>query len=107
MIKDLIYTRVLSDDSSFQLVRTNPKLTGNVKLTINEDGKMWLDSINANLELAKDDYSRFPIDPDHSLAANIYRFFKNGETPNEIIFGLSEKVDTSKTSKDLKDQFDF
>ena len=107
MIKDLVYTRVLSDDSSFQLVRTNPKLTGNVKLTINEAGKMWLDSINANLELAKDDYSRFPIDPDHSLAANIYRFFKNGETPNEIIFGLSEKVDTSKTSKDLKDQFDF
>jgi hypothetical protein len=107
MIKDLVYTRVLSDDSSFQLVRTNPKLTGNLKITINETGEMWLDSINANLELAKDDYSRFPIDPDHSLAANIYRFFKNGETPNEIIFGLSEKVDTSKTSKDLKDQFDF
>ena len=107
MAKDLIYTKQLSADSSFQLVRTNPKLTGNVKITINEAGDMWLDSIKANLELAKDDYSRFPIDTTQSLAGNMYKFFKNGETPNEIIFGLTEKVETTKTSKDFKDQYDF
>ena len=107
MAKDLLYTKPLSADSSFQLVRTNPKLTGNVKITINEAGDMWLDSIKANLELAKDDYSRFPIDTTQSLAGNMHKFFKNGETPNEIIFGLTEKVDTTKTSKDFKDQYDF
>ena len=107
MAIDISYTKVLSEDSSFQLVRTNPKLTGNLKLTVNESGEMWLDSINANLELAKDEYSRYPIDTAISLPANIHRFFKNGETPNEIIFGLSEKVDVYKTSKDYKDQYDF
>jgi hypothetical protein len=107
MATDLQYTKTLSPESSFQLVRTNPKLTGNIKLTLNEAGDMWLDSIKANLELAKDDYSRFPIDITQSLAANVYQFFKNGETPNEIIFGLTEGVDATKTSKDYKDQYDF
>lgn len=107
MTREIQYTKVLTDDSSFQLVRTNPKLTGNVKLTINEAGDMWLNSIKANLELAKDDYSRFPIDVTQSLPANVYQFFKNGETPKEIIFALTESIDLTKTSKDFKDQFDF
>lgn len=107
MTREIQYTKVLTDSSSFQLVRTNPKLTGNVKLTINESGEMWLNSIKANLELAKDDYSRFTIDQTQSLPANIHQFFKNGETPNEIIFSLTESIDLTKTSKDFKDQFNF
>lgn len=107
MAKELQYTKVLSEDSSFQLVRTNPKLTGNVKLTTNGTGDLWLNAIPANLELAKDDYSKFPIDVSHSLAANIKQFFKGGLTPNEIIFDSTETVDLTKTSKDYKDQFDF
>ena len=67
------YTKILSEDSSFQLVRTNPKLTGNIKLTVNDSGNIWLNSIPVNLELAKDDYSRFPIDITHSLSSNIYQ----------------------------------
>jgi hypothetical protein len=107
MTTELEYIKVLSEDSSFQLIRTNPKLTGNLKITVNEQDGIWLNSIPANLELAKDDFSRFPVDTTHSLSSNIYQFFKGGETPNEIIFQLTEEVDTTKTSKDYKDQFDF
>jgi len=107
MARELEYTKVLSDESSFQLVRTNPKLTGNIKLTVNESDMIWLNAIPANLELAKDDFSKFPVDTTHSLPSNIYQFFKRGETPNEIIFQLTEEVDTTKTSKSYKDQFDF
>lgn len=107
MSKTLIYDKVLSQNSSFQLVRTNPKLTGNVKISINSSGEMWLNSIQATPELAKDEYSRFAIDISQSLPSNIYRFFKNGETPNEIIFSLSESIDLDRTSKDYKDQYDF
>lgn len=107
MAKNLIYNKLIDDESSFQLVRTNPKLTGNVKLTINESGDMWLNSIDANDELAKDQYKRFAIDPSVSLPVNIYRFFNNGQTPNEIVFDLNEKIDLTKTSTDYKDQFNF
>lgn len=107
MAKDILYTKILDDEASFQLIRTNPKLTGNVKLTVNQNGDMWLNSIDANDELAKDQYKRVAIDPNKSLPSNLFKFFNNGQTPNEIVFALNEKVDTSKTSKDFKDQFDF
>ena len=100
-------TKILTEDSSFQLIRTNPKLTGNVKMMINEAGEMWLESIKVNPELSKDIYSKVSIDTNQSHPANIFRFFNGGQTPNEIIFDLSENVDLTKTSKDFKDQYDF
>ena len=106
-MKNLEYTRVLTSNASFQLVRTNPKLTGNLKLTVNEAGDLWLNAIKANVELSKDDYSRFPVDTEQSLASNIFRFFKNGTTPNEIIFSLPREADLTRTSADFKDQYDF
>jgi len=105
--RDINYVKLLTEDSSFQLVRTNPKLTGNVKIAINDSGYMWLESIKANPELSKDLYSKVPIDVTQSHPANILRFFNNGSTPNEIIFDLNEQVDSTKTSKNFKDQYDF
>jgi hypothetical protein len=105
--RDISYAKLLTEDNSFQLVRTNPKLTGNVKITINDAGEMWLESIKVNPELSKDLYSKVTIDPKQSHAANLFRFFNSGSTPNEIIFDLSEQVDSTKTSKDFKDQYDF
>lgn len=107
MKETIPYTKVLSSNSSFQLVRTNPKLTGNLKITVDENDKMWLDAIAANSELAKDDYVKVPIDTSVSLVANVYRFFKNGQTPGELVFSLTERADSTKTSKDFKDQYDF
>ena len=106
-MRELQYTKVLKNDSSFQLVRTNPKLTGNVKIAVNEKGDMYLNAIKANLELSNDDYTKFPVDPNRSHAANLFYFFKGGTTPNEIIFDLNEQIDLYKTSKNFKDQYDF
>lgn len=107
MAKDINFTQILSDEASFQLVRTNPKLTGNVKFTVDANDNMWLNSIDANEELSKSIYKRVPIDPSISLPGNVYKFFSNGETPSEIVFDLNESFDSTKTSSDFKDQFDF
>ena len=101
------YTQILEDRSSFQLVRTNPKLTGNVKFTVNGNDKMWLNSINANPELSKELYKKVAIDPTTSLPGNIFKFFNNGSTPNELIYEMNESFDSTKTSSDFKDQYDF
>jgi hypothetical protein len=105
--RDISYVPLLTEDSSFQLVRTNPKLTGNIKIAISDEGGMWLESIKANPELSKDLYSKVPIDTKQSHPANIFRFLNSGSTPNEITFDLTEQVDSTKTSKNFKDQFDF
>jgi hypothetical protein len=107
MATKIDFTKILQDRASFQLVRTNPKLTGNIKLTIDENDKMWLNSIEVNDELSKSSYKKRTVDPTMSLASNVYRFFNDGLTPSEIVFDLKENFDSTKTSSDYKDQYDF
>ena len=107
MTKTIDFQQILQDEASFQLVRTNPKLTGNVKLTIDSNDHMWLNSIDANEELSKALYKRFAVDPTVSLPGNMFSFFDNGTTPSEIVFELNELFDSTKTSTDFKDQYDF
>lgn len=107
MARNIDFQQILQDEASFQLVRTNPKLTGNVKLTIDSNDSMWLNSIDANAELSKTLYKRFAIDPTISLPGNMFSFFDNGTTPSEIVFELNESFDSTKTSTDYKDQYDF
>ena len=106
-MKNIEYSKILNDTTSFQLVRTNPKLTTNIKLTVNESDQMWLDSIEVSSELADDKYKKFPINPGITHPANVYNFYDSGSTPNEIAFSLNETVSKTKTSNDYKDQYDF
>jgi hypothetical protein len=107
MTRIIDFKQILQDEASFQIIRTNPKLTGNVKLTVDSNDKMWLNSIDANEELSKSIYKRVAIDPDVSLPGNMFNFFDSGNTPSEIVFDMSESFDSTKTSTDFKDQYDF
>ena len=106
-MKNIKYNKILNDATSFQLIRTNPKLTTNVKLTVNESDQMWLDSIEVSSELADDKYKKFSVNPGITHPANLYNFYGNGKTPNEIAFSLNETLSKTKTSNDYKDQYDF
>ncbi len=106
-MRNIEYNRIQQDTSSFQLVRTNPKLTSNVKLTVDITGNMWLDSMEVSSELADSKYKKVPVDPEASHPANIYAFYEKGKTPKEIAFSLTETVSTVKTSKNFKDQYAF
>ena len=101
------YNKILPGSSSFQLVRSNPKLTGNVKVTVDSQSNVWLNSIDANDELSKDMYKRVPVDVTKGHETNLYSFFNDGETPSEIVFDLKEKVNTNSTSLRFEDQYDF
>lgn len=101
------YELLLPHKTSFQLLRTNPKLTGNVKLTIDSSQRLWLNSFDANEELAKDLYKKFPVSETRSHPKNIYTFFDRGKTPSEIIFDTFDTFDLNKVSDDYKDQYFF
>lgn len=101
------YKKILPESSSFQLIRTNPKLTGNVKLTVDSSGDLWLNSIEANEELSKNQYKKFPVDISREHGINIYKFFNNGRTPNNIIFDLKKNVKVEQISENFEDQYDF
>lgn len=104
---DLTYTRLAERNVSFQLLRTNPKLTSNVKLTVDSTGDLWLNSISANEQLANQKYKRFAINETSNHEVNLYRFYDNGKTPSAVAYELGSTIGKTASAKDLKDQFDF
>jgi len=104
---NLNYTKLADRNVSFGLIRTNPKLTSNVKLTVDSTGEMWFNSIDATEQLADQKYKLFPINPKSNHETNIFRFYDNGKTPSKISFAVGSSVRTDVLARDLKDQYDF
>ena len=104
---DFSHSQVNSELASFALIRTNPAVSGNVMLTVDSSENIWLNSIDANEELSKDQYKRFPLDTNKSHAINLYKFFDSGNTPPDIIFDVYAEVNPLSVSSNYKDQFDF
>lgn len=101
------YTQLAERNVSFQLLRTNPKLTTNIKLTVDSGGDLWLNSINANEQLADQKYKRFAINENSNHEINLYKFYDNGKTPSSIAYHVGSTISKNAVAKDLKDQFDF
>ena len=55
--------RLLDDDASFALLRVNPKLTGNVKVVVDSDSNLYLDTFKVSLGLSQNQYRHIPINP--------------------------------------------
>jgi len=75
-------------NSSFGVIRVNPKISGNVKITVDSSENIWLNSIDSNDQLAKSIYKGYKISGSSDFSQDLYRFFDNGSTDNSIVFGL-------------------
>lgn len=69
---------IASNMESFMLLRTNPKLTGNVKLVVDENYNLYLDTfkISSNSILNKQEYRHQAISSDGNYPYDVYRIFK-------------------------------
>lgn len=94
-------------NSSFSLVRTNPKISGNVKITTDSEGLIWLNTFDATKELSASDFKKFRIGTSgSSFESDLKNFI--GTLPPEIVFVAKEnKPDPDNTSNTFKDQYDF
>jgi hypothetical protein len=99
--------KLTQDETSFGIIRTNPKLTGNIKITVDSADDIWLNSIEAEKELADDRFKKFRISPNSSYAIDVNRFFDSGSTPPEIVYSLYQ-ADSQYTStkRSLDQQYD-
>lgn len=100
---------IYDDRASYGLLKTNPKLSGNVKLTVDSSGELWMNSFDANDELADSSYKKFSISSNSTYSKDLYSFFKNGKTPTEIIFDLyqvdNQYLNTKRTYDQQYDNF--
>ncbi len=96
---------IYDDRASYGVLKTNPKITGNVKLTVDSKGELSLNSFDANPLLADSKYKRFPVSPESMYQRDLYSFFKN--TPNELIYELYQADDQyQNTKRDYYQQYD-
>jgi len=89
---------------SFGLIRTNVGLTTNVKLVIDSNNKIYLESIDSNLELNKSKFKKRSINKDTLLSNAIPNFFDG--LPNEISFFIDMNGDNSLSLADFSEQYD-
>lgn len=95
------------NDLSFGLIRTNPKLSGNVKITVDSNQDIWLNSFNANPELSNNQFKKFRINPTGFYPLDLYRFFLNGKVPASTVFETKQAEISKGGKKDLVEQYDM
>ena len=96
----------LLDNVSYALVRTNPKLTANVKLVTNGDN-LYLESFNANTELSSSKFKAFKISGDSTYDQDVHRFFNLGNFPQDLAFQLNQQFSDTDVLPAFKDQYEM
>lgn len=95
------------DKTSFALLRTNPKLTGNVKLTVDSATDIWLNSIEATKELSDNRFRKVAVSYNSNYAIDVRNFFDNGSTPPEIVYSLFQETSSYfSTQRKFSSQYD-
>lgn len=92
------------------ILRTNPLLTGNIKITVSDDN-LYLNSIETNDRLSLSTFKNIRINPDSNYAKDIYNFFEKGLTPTGIIFDTknvyNDKIVTEDFSKQYEHRYNY
>lgn len=86
------------EDQSFALLRTNPKLSGNNKIVITEEGNIFLETIDANVQLANSIYKKKRLNKDGDYSFDLPRFYNDNFTPYDLIYDVKRDVPNDLTA---------
>lgn len=94
--------------TSFGLLRTNPKLTTNIKIVSDSKNRVFLESFDADPYLSKSIYKRFEV-TGGSYSNDLCKFYTQGSDilPKNIAYKLYERDDSSEIKSRYQDQYDF
>ena len=81
-------TKMVDDDTSFALLRANPKLTGNIKVVVDSDENLYLDTFKVSLGLSQYQYRHIPINPSEYYGRTIMAKMK--DMPSEDMYKVED-----------------
>lgn len=64
-------TKMIDHNTSFQLLRVNPKLTGNIKVVVDSDNNLYLDTFKVSKGLSQRKYRKIKINPNEYYGMSI------------------------------------
>ena len=96
----------LLDKASYGLVRTNPKLTTNIKVVTNGDD-IYLESFSANTELSSSRFKAFKVDAGSTYDRDLYRFYQNGSFPTDIAYQVYQQFQDTAVLSSYDSQYEM
>lgn len=96
----------LLDKASFSLVRTNPKLTTNIKVVTNGED-IYLESFSANTELSSSRFKAFKVDAGSTYDQDLYRFYQNGSFPTDIAYQVYQQFQDTAVLSSYDSQYEM
>jgi hypothetical protein len=96
----------LLDKASYSLVRTNPKLTANVKL-ISNGNDIYLESFSANTALSSSSFKAFKVDESSTYDQDVFRFFQGGKFPIDLAFEVFQEFSDTSVLNSYGNQYEM
>lgn len=93
-----------TDSASFMLAYTNPRLTGNIKLVVDSDYRLYLDTFKSTKILSNNNYRHQPISYEGNYAHDVYTIF-NSLPKGEIYKVNTDAYDPHKVYTNYDDQY--
>lgn len=94
----------LHKNKSFALLRTNPKLTSNVKLVTDSSGDIYLSSIKANRTLSQFEFQKYPISDSGQYCRDVSLFY--GRLGKDERYALGREFTDLGVSSDYSSQYE-
>ena len=91
-------------NQSFQLLRTNPALTTNVKLIVSSSSKLYLESFNTNKQLSDLKYKHFLLSKTDLYEDQIIKFYDG--LASQLAFDVKYDSDVTNVFSTFNSQFD-
>lgn len=89
---------------SYMLIRTNPKLSGNIKLVVDSDYHLYLDTFKVSSKLNDRIYRKYPISAEGNYPHDVMTVFSS--LPKSELFKLPEDaLNPHKFYSDYKNQY--
>ena len=96
----------LLDKASYSIIRTNPKLTGNVKLVSNGDN-IYLESFSANTQLASSTFKAFKVSGNDTYDRDVFKFFQGGKFPKDLAYEVFQEFQDISVLSQYQNQYEM
>jgi hypothetical protein len=101
-------SKLFDYNSSFSVTRTNPKLSGNFKITVDSNDGVWFNSIDANPTLSDNRFKKFNITGENSYSVDLFNFFDQGQISKDLVFQVANFTNgAAQSAENFADQYDF
>ena len=96
----------LLDKASYSIIRTNPKLTGNVKV-VSDGTDIYLESFSANTRLSSQKFKAFKVDGTSTYDQDVFRFFDSGKFPLESAYEIFQEFEDTAVLSNYRNQYEM